>query len=464
MKGSPVKQKRSYRLYNNPITKISITCAITFALIIFILLFLDHLGVIKSPVLGLMGYILLPGLLIASLLLIPIGMHREWRRRHIEEHLRPPVYPIFDFNYLHQRKITYFFLVGSILLVLLLATVTYHMYEYTDSVSFCTDICHTVMKPEKVTYINSPHAHVPCVDCHVGSGVTYFVKSKFSGLRQVYAVLFNKYPRPIETPIENLRPASETCEHCHWPEKFFGSYKRDFVYYDSDENNSKTNNPMLLNVGGGVSPTGIHWHVDPTHTVKYIASDKSRQEIPYVEVIEDGTVTKYYDVNSELDKEKLLAMDKRIMDCIDCHNRPTHIFHSPNKALNEALSKNEISPDIPYIKKVGLEVLEKEYSDKDAALESIEKSLKEYYSENYSDWLAANSAELEKAISKIKKIYADNNFLHMKSNWKVYPNNIGHLEYPGCMRCHDGNHVAEDGKKIRNDCNICHVPLSESAM
>lgn len=441
----------------------------SFALTAAILL-LDHFGVELNPIVGMLAYTLFPALLFLYLFLIPVGMYLEWRRRRKrgEEELR---YPTFDFNIKSQRIQLYVFILGTSLVGLLITAVSYRAFVFAKSVEFCSEICHQVMEPEVTTYKDSPHSRVPCVECHVGSGAAWYVRSKLSGMYQVYSTLFDKYPRPIKAPVKDLRPASETCEECHWPAKFIGERAKNYEYFESDEKNTKSEIPMLMRVGGGVKPTGIHWHVDPDHTVKYIATDEARQEIPYVEVVEkDGTVTKFMDESAEVDEGKLATMEKRTMDCIDCHNRPTHIFHSPNKALNEALAEGEISPSIPFIKKVGLRVLGKEYLSREAALKDIQKTVMKFYDEKYADWLAnaQNKAQLEKAISSIKHIYSANNFEHMKSNWKVYPDNIGHFEFKGCFRCHDGNHVADSGKRIGKDCNTCHhfatKPLAESGV
>ncbi len=95
------------------------------------------------------------------------------------------------------------------------------------------------MEPEHTAYQNSPHARVKCVDCHVGSGAGWYVRSKLSGAYQVYAVLANVYPRPIPTPIKNLRPARETCEQCHWPSHFSGQKEVINTYFKSDEQNTR---------------------------------------------------------------------------------------------------------------------------------------------------------------------------------------------------------------------------------
>ena len=98
------------------------------------------------------------------------------------------------------------------LLVVISAVLSYRAYQFTDSVAFCGATCHTPMKPEYTAYQDSPHARVPCVGCHVGPGATWYVRSKLSGTYQVYAVFRDVYPRPITTPISDLRPVQQACE------------------------------------------------------------------------------------------------------------------------------------------------------------------------------------------------------------------------------------------------------------
>lgn len=428
-----------------------------------ILLFLDYIGVRLNSTIGVLAYTLFPGLLLFYLLLIPIGMLREWRRRHREKGLEPPPFPRFDFNIKSQRIQLYIFILGTSLVGLLCLAVGFRAFEFTESVTFCGNICHSVMEPETTTYQNSPHARVACVQCHVGEGATWYVKSKLSGLYQVYATLFSKHPRPIETPVHNLRPSIDTCERCHWPSKFYGARQVSIKHYEEDEKNSPRQIEMLMNIGGGIAPTGIHWHVGQDE-VFYIARDKTRQDIPWVKVIsKDGHETIYTDSQKPLTESEIAQATPRKMDCLDCHNRPTHIFQSPKQAMDTALAGEEIPTDLPYIKKLGVEILSKDFPTREEAQAAIYEKVTSFYKDRYPHLSQSRAAIIEAAGRKLNELWQKNNFPYMKSKWSVYPNNIGHLVWDGCFRCHDGNHKNEYGKEIVKDCLTCHIFLSENS-
>ena len=345
---------------------------------------------------------------------------------------------------------------------------TYRAYEFSDSVTFCGQICHRVMEPEYTAYQTSPHARVKCVECHVGPGATWFVRSKLSGAYQVYSVLFNKYQRPIPTPIENLRPAQETCEQCHWPAKFYGDRFVEKVHYLNDEENTRWYYKMILKIGGGTPDegytSGIHWHMNIANKIEYVALDEKRQVIPWVRMTDqDGNVKVFKTMADDFDVAALDTLELRRMDCIDCHNRPSHQFKSPQMALNIFLETGKIDPSLPYIKSKGVELLD-EASDANSyeeAFQIIESGINEFYQEDYPEVYESKKAAIDSAISVLKRVYRRNFFPHMRANWKAYPENIGHITSPGCYRCHDGMHEAEDGQVIVNDCNACHLIIEQ---
>ena len=315
-----------------------------------------------------------------------------------------------------------------------------------------------VMKPELTTHDHGPHARVACVACHVGPGATWFVRSKLSGSYQIYATAFDKYPRPIPTPIKNLRPARETCEQCHWPQKFTGSLDKTFTYFQSDE----TNTPYAIRLSvqiGGSDPThgpvgGIHWHMVVGNTVEYIATDAARQKIPWVRITDQqGVVTVYHEPRFTNGPS---GYEIRKMDCMDCHNRPSHRYVPPDKAVNLAMELGQIDRTLPWIKTNAIFVLTRNYSSEEEARKGIATLLAERY---------PNDLRVQPAIAALQQIYADNFFPEMKANWSVYPDNIGHLRWAGCFRCHDGNHKTDDGKRVidSHDCNSCHTILSQGS-
>lgn len=451
--------------FYNPITIAGAgIAAISFGLILFLML-LETFAAEQKPYMGIIAFIILPSIMIAGLLVAAFGIYREYRADSKGKH-REHKLPRLDLNDPRHRKLFTIFSIGVILLLFFSAFGSYEAYEYTESVQFCGTTCHKVMNPEYTAYQNSPHAHVECVKCHIGPGADWFVRSKISGSYQVYSVIFNKYSRPISTPIKNLRPAKETCEQCHWPSAFYNKMEKFKTYYLSDENNSKMQLTISINIGGGNEATGvtsgIHWHMNIANQITYIATDRARQVIPWVEVkSKDGKVTVYRSTDEKIPGSMITKDNKRIMDCIDCHNRPTHIYHPPSPSVNDAMASNLISPDLPYIKSVAVQALEAGYTTKEIALDSIKYSIEEFYKLNYPDIASKDKNQIEQAVQQVQKIYSLNYFPEMNVSWKKFPNNIGHLYSPGCFRCHDGKHVSKDGKVISKDCNICHTIFSE---
>jgi hypothetical protein len=343
---------------------------------------------------------------------------------------------------------------------------SYKAYEYTESDKFCGETCHSVMEPEYSAYQFSPHARVGCVQCHIGSGASYFVKSKLSGSYQVYAVALNKYPKPIPTPIENLRPAQQTCEQCHWPKHFYSEKEHINTYFISDSGNTKWTLNLLMKIGGGnieAGPTsGIHWHMNIEHEVTYVALDRERQVIPWVRARKpDGTETIYRSTEMTVSDDSLKQAFSRKMDCIDCHNRPTHIYHPPARSIDRIMALGWIDPKLPFIKSVAVKALETPFATKSGAADSLKLIIEEYYRQNYPDVLKLEQVKIDSAVEQVRKIYSRNYFPEMGVNWKKFPDNLGHMYYLGCFRCHDGKHVNDQGKVLSRECTTCHTILAQ---
>lgn len=460
-----MKKKLFPDIFYNTTTLVGVSIALlSFGLILFLTI-IEAFTPEPKVYAGIITFIILPAILILGLILIAVGIWNARKKKH-RGTFREKSLPRIDLNDPKQRRSFLIFSIGTILLLFFTAFGSFKAYEYTDSVQFCGTVCHKVMEPEYTAYQNSPHSRVACVQCHIGSGADWFVKSKISGSYQVYSVIFNKYSRPIPTPIWNLRPAQGTCEQCHWPRNFFAEKKVDFNYYLSDENNTKSKITMLLKVGGGNSilakQTGIHWHMNIDNEVTYLAADSSRQVINWVEARnkETGKVTVYKKGNVKFNVQEM--KDKgflRTMDCIDCHNRPSHIYNQPDRMVNVFMSINMIDTTLPYIKSTSVEALEKSYSNKETALDSIDIFVRNFYSTNYP---AADTGAVNRSIRAIQSIYKNNYFPEMNVSWKKYPNNVGHMYYNGCFRCHDGQHFDDQGKVLSNDCNLCHSIISQS--
>ena len=454
-------------LSHNWVTALGAALSLVSFFAIFFLIGVNIVIGIKNPYVGIILYMALPACLILGLLLIPAGMYSRWRRSQKEGKMPYQKWPSLDLNVRQSRNAFIVFLSGTSLFILISAVGMYQTYHYTDSVAFCGKTCHTVMKPEYVTHQTSPHARVKCAECHIGPGVGWYTKSKLSGLYQVYAVLANVFPRPIPTPISSLRPARVTCEQCHWPGQFFGAMQRRFDHYMYNRGNSLWPVNLLLKVGGGnpmISPTaGIHWHVNPDISVEYIARDERRQDIPWVRVTEKhtGKVRIFEAKSNPLSQKQIGLTVPRLMDCMDCHNRPSHNFQSPDHEIDIQLYLGRIDASLPDVKRAAVLAMAANYKSDAEALKGIETSLDDFYRVNYPTVYLSKRDLIKKAIEGTRAAFVESIFPVMKAKWSAYPNDIGHFIFPGCMRCHDGKHIGKGGTSIPHDCHTCHIILEQ---
>ena len=345
----------------------------------------------------------------------------------------------------------------------------YRAYHYMESTTFCGQFCHTVMNPEYTAYQNGPHSRVNCVECHIGSGADWFVKSKISGARQLLAVAANTYPRPIDTPVHGLRPARDTCERCHRPELFHGDKLYVKNRFLPDESNTEVHDILLMKIGSAgdraQSSHGIHWHVAPQNSVTYRTADAKRMVIPEVRLTTaDGKEVVFRTADAD---EKLnvpgARIETRTMDCIDCHNRPSHVYLSVEDALNRKVLEGAIPRELPFIKRQALEAVTAKYPDGNAAKEGIANALTSWYQANQATLVKEKPQLLAKAIAGVQEAYAQNVFPEMNIGWGTYVNHVGHgPDFDrGCFRCHDDQHKSADGRTISGDCNTCHTLLAQ---
>lgn len=414
----------------------------------------------SNPYVGIWTFLVLPAVLVAGLLLIPLGYIRERNRRR---KIQPEVekwtrLPHFDLNNPKHRRGLLIFVLGTVVALPLIGMATYEGYHFTDSTQFCGEVCHSVMHPEFTAYSNSPHARVSCAACHIGPGANWYVKSKLSGVRQVIAVTLNTFSKPIPTPVENLRPARETCEQCHWPAKFYASQLRSRVHYASDEKNTRSEIRVLLNTGGGDSsmgpPSGIHWHMALSRKIEYVASDRARQVIPWVRATEPSGTQNVYRSDGIAGAEPPEG-EIRTVDCMDCHNRPTHIIQAPDRTVNISLQTGRLDPSLPYIKKAAVDALVRNYSSDGEADRGIDAYIREFY-RTQNGGTGVSEDLLAGTVREIQAIYHRNFFPSMRVDWRVYPDNIGHMMFEGCFRCHDGKHVDSRQQALSQDCSSCH--------
>jgi len=464
-----IKTKFLARFFTNLISFIGLVLVITSIVLMLAILVMDWIGldvVHTNPYVGIIVFLVLPIFLVIGLALIPVGNHlvkRKALKAEGVEGLLPEIH--IDLNKSAVRRRVMFLIPTAVFIVALLSAASYQAVEFMESTTFCGQVCHEVMQPEYVTYRNSPHSRVACVSCHIGPGASWFVKSKLSGTRQVFAVLFNTYGKPIPVPVKNLRPARETCEQCHWPQKFHGEQLKVITKYSDDEKNTPLKTVLLLKTGGGDKESGIaegiHWHMNIANKIEYIPLDSAREVIPWIRLVDlKGNMTEYLSSDLPIPLDSVKKLPPRTMDCMDCHNRPTHVYRQPTDAIDEAMLAGFINPKLPYIKKTSLEFLTAKYSDKDSALAKIEQGLINFYKTNYDYIYIAKQEDIHRAAKKLKEIYSSNVFPQMNITWNTYPNNIGHMNSVGCFRCHDELHASPDGKIISQDCNQCHNLLA----
>jgi nitrate/TMAO reductase-like tetraheme cytochrome c subunit len=429
-------------------------------------LFVQELILGQSPYAGIL-YVAATTAIVIGFILVPIGMLRQ-RRRRLAGHERSHAFSRFnlDLSKPEHRYVVLSFLVSSLLVLILVGIGSYKSFHATESVEFCGQLCHEVMNPEWVRYNDSPHARVKCAECHIGEGADWFVKSKLSGLRQVWAVTTGNFSRPIPTPIHDLRPARETCEECHWRRKFIGYKEIVRSYYLSDEENTRHQLRMLVKIGGEktafLKGSGIHYHMLIANKVEYIATDEKRQEIAWLRVSRgDGSVTEYNNQDNLLSPEERASLEVRTMDCMDCHNRPAHQFPTAMHSVNEALEEGTISLALPTIKLQAVQAIDASYESGEEARTSIASQLRNFYRREYPDVYERKNADLERSVAKIQEIYRTTVFPEMKAKWSAYPNNIGHRDSPGCFRCHNDVMESTTGNIIFSDCSRCHLILAQ---
>jgi nitrate/TMAO reductase-like tetraheme cytochrome c subunit len=415
------------------------------------------------PYVGILLFLILPAFFVLGLLLIPVGLFLQRRKLRATGAL-PEMVPSLELASPRLRNALLFVVLLTILNILIFSFASYKGVAYMDTANFCGQTCHTVMAPEFAAYQNSPHARVECVECHIGPGAGWFVRSKLSGLRQVIAVTFHTYSRPIPSPVAHLRPARDTCEHCHWPQRFSGDKLIVKTDYKDDEKNTPLTTALVMKIGGRSSSgfVGIHGrHLDDGSRIRYISTDGRRQVIPIVYYTDDtGKTREYISTDIKVSEKELEKGEKRVMDCIDCHNRPTHAFELPENAVDFRISRGLISPDLPYIRKKAVELLKASYPDRETARRQIVEGIENFYRANYPDVYDGKRTLIDRSAETVARIYLRNIFPDMNMTWGVHPNNLGHSDFPGCFRCHDGSHTTSDGLTISNDCGACHNLLA----
>ena len=448
---------RPLRHFRNWISWIGLVLAVS-AVFAFILLFLlDQFSGHRNPYVGILGYAVAPFFLLLGVVIAIIGALLHWRRQRKTAVVTPeaPVITI-DFSRARDRRIFAIFGIASVVFLLITAAGSYETYQYTESVQFCGKQCHLPMHPQDITAEHTAHASVECVACHVGPGAAAYFKTKINGVKQLYHTVRNDFDRPIQ--IGHARPAQAICEQCHWPKKYVGPVVRSYQHYLADEKNTPFAVRLILNVGGGDESNGpkggIHWHMNIANKIEYIATDDSLMTIPWVRMTDpQGQVHEYRDADF---KEDISKFPIHRMDCMDCHSRPAHKVHTPNDAVDLALSTGKLDPATPWVKAKVVTAITKPYSTTPQAEQGIAADLRNDY---------PDPAQSDRIIKVAQNIYRENFFPEVKTDWRTHPDFVGHKTWNGCFRCHDGKHNTADGSASikASDCRSCHVIVAQGS-
>jgi nitrate/TMAO reductase-like tetraheme cytochrome c subunit len=445
MMADPSKRPVISLLTSNRVSMLGVALATTAG---FSWLFILPLRV-ENPYMGILVVLVIPLLLLIGLILIPIGIARAARRARSGA-------PDLPTPRAAWRRLAVFFLIMSFVNLLIGSQATYRAVQYMDTQSFCGQACH-VMKPEFTAWQHFPHSHVQCVECHIAPGTEGFIRAKMNGMRQLMEVVTNTYPRPIPSGLssDKLAASADTCENCHSRDVNLGTPVVIETKYKDDAGNTPTATVLTMLVGGA-NTGGIHGaHLARGVHIRY-AADAKRQTIAWVEYTSGaGARTTYTSSDAKpADISKMPVFD---MQCVDCHNRPAHSFELPDRAIDRAMSEGRLPADLPFFKKKAVELISASYKDNQLAASAIQTGLSGFYSSGYSELYMKNRAKIESAGAALAAIYDRNNFPDLKVTWGAYANNLGHMDSPGCFRCHDGSHATADSKNmISNDCTVCH--------
>jgi len=418
------------------------------------LLAVYFLGYLDNPYIGLVLFVTIPAAFVFGLLLIPIGVRRERRRAPGVV----PDWPVLDLRDAHQRSVTIAVLTLTFVNVLIVSIAAYGGVHYMETTAFCGTVCHTTMEPEYVAHQRGPHAQIECVQCHVGPGAGPLVQSKLAGTRQLFEVVMNRVPRPVPPPPELISSTRATCESCHWPERFIGDRTRIIREFGNDEKNTESDTTLQLHVGGGSRArgvgTGIHWHMNLDNEIEFVVATDKPDSIPYVRLRDRvGNVREYF--AQDATPQQIASGTRQRMDCMDCHNRPAHTFApSAARAIDDTIAQGLIPRELPFVRRESVAAIRQTYSDRSAAMTGIASHLREFYRARG----GVDSGQVDRAIRGAQDAWASNVFPAMKVTWGTYPSNIGHVDSPGCFRCHDDSHKTKDGQRVLSqDCELCHT-------
>ena len=415
-----------------------ITTLAVFAFLTY--LALEAFGLISSPYAGLFGFVVVPLFFVAGLVLIPLGIWLEARRRRRGRSAW--AWPSIDLGQSRTRAVIGTVIVLTIINVGIIVVASVGAAHWAESNEFCGQVCHEPMEPQFTAHKLSAHSQVDCVQCHVAPGAAGAVTAKMNGTRQLYGVLTNTFARPIPSPRDRIPVPAVTCQRCHAPMNPDRKIKK--VYREHKDNETSSEILTTLQVYAGKN----HWHARPDVVVEYAATDDTLKTIPYIKVTAGGQTTEYF---AEEVTAPPAGRPLQRMDCLDCHNRPAHTLAStPGQVVDRAIVRGELSTAVPFVRSEIVDALSAEYPEGTDAPAAIVERLRKVF--------GTSSAEARQAVQVAERLYRENVFPKMKISWGTYTNNLLHVDDTGCFRCHDDLHTVKGDpeKKVRQDCELCH--------
>ncbi|NOY24181.1 MAG: cytochrome C [Acidobacteria bacterium] len=427
--------------------------------------FLRLIGVLDNAYIGLITYMLFPAMFIVGLALMPLAWYRYRKKqgKSTKELLNERFDPGDVREGFFGSRVFLVILVLTMVNVLFITGAGFRTLKFMDEPKFCGTACHSVMGPEWTAYQQSPHSRVKCVECHVGQGVDAVVSAKLNGLRQMALAMLSDYERPIPTPVHQLRPSRETCEQCHWPDKFYGSRMVTRTHYGMDRNSTPryTTLQLKIDTGHDAGKGGIHWHVASDNQVQYASVGDKREDIIWVDWRQpDGSYRRFENIRLKNEASEADHSRIRTMDCVDCHNRVTHVYEDAEAAVDDRIMRGLVDRFLPFVKREMLAAISANYPSDEAGLEGIRKHLMGFYRALDAVQGARMADRIDQAVVVAQDIYRRNIHHHMRIDWNTYSNHLGHQQDGGCFRCHNPNMRDKQGKAIRHDCTLCHSILA----
>jgi hypothetical protein len=430
----------------NPVSLLGMAMATAMAIVFLALFLLDLAGYLTNPYIGLLVFVTIPALFVVGLLLIPFGAWWSARRR-----LRRPgaeEWPVVDLRKPHHRRVLAAVFVLTVVNLVIVSFGAYGGVHYMESTEFCGQVCHTTMEPQAVGHGAWPHSAVSCTQCHVGPGAGAFVEAKLAGARQLLHVVTNQVPRPVPSPSDPSQSGAVTCVQCHASGARVGDRPREIREYASDEANTELLTTLRLHVGD--RSAGIHRHIGLD--IEYVAEDDTRASIPVVRVRDESGAVREF-VMEGAPGTPASGVTRR-MGCTDCHSRPAHTFSfTPERAVDRAIARGVIPRELPFVRREAVAAVSEDAGSREAALSAIARRLEMFYASRE----GTDAALVARAIAGARDVWTHNVFPDMRVTWGTYPNHLGHVDTPGCFRCHDDSHTAADGSAITQECELCHT-------